>query len=67
MQMLDDESQRVNEKIARVKDAIRRETAEMDRLRSEKAELEKKVATHKVEADDGRAVDLCDWCVVLPV
>jgi hypothetical protein len=25
--------------------------------------LEKKVATHKVEADDGRAVDLCDWCV----
>jgi hypothetical protein len=39
----------------------------MDRLRSEKAELEKKVATHKVEADDGRAVDLCDWCVVLPV
>ena len=65
--MLEDESQRVNEKIARVKDAMRRETAEMDRLRSEKAELEKKVATHKVEADDGRAVDLCDWCVVLPV
>ena len=67
MQMMDDESQHVNEKIARVKDAIRRETAEMDSLRSEKAELEKKVATHKVEADDGRAVDLCDWCVVLPV
>ena len=63
MQMLEDESQRVNEKIARVKDAIKEGTVGMDRLRSEKAELEKKVATHKVEADDGRAVDLCDWCV----
>ena len=65
MQMLEDESQRVNEEIARVKDAIKGATAEMDRLRSEKAELEKKVAMHKVEADDGRAVELCDWCVVL--
>lgn len=63
MQMLEDESQRVNEKIARVKGAIKEGTVEMDRLRSEKADLEKKVATHKVEADDGRAVDLCDWCV----
>jgi anti-sigma28 factor (negative regulator of flagellin synthesis) len=63
MQMLEDESQRVNEKIARVKGAIKEGTVEIDRLRSEKAELEKKVATHKVEADDGRAVDLCDWCV----
>jgi hypothetical protein len=61
MQMLEDESQRVNEKIARVKGAIKEGTVEIDRLRSEKAELEKKVATHKVEADDGRAVDLCDW------
>lgn len=61
--MLEDESQSVNEKIARVKDAIKEGTVEIDRLRSEKAELEKKVATHKVEADDGRAVDLCDWCV----
>lgn len=63
MQMLEDKSQYVNEKIGRVKDAIKEGTIEMDRLRSEKAELEKKVATHKVEADDGRAVDLCDWCV----
>jgi hypothetical protein len=63
MQTLEDDSQRVNEKIARVKDAIKGGTVEMDRLRSEKAELEK-MATHKVEADDGRAVELCDWCVV---
>ena len=63
LQMLEDESQSVNEKIARVKDAIKEGTVEIDRLRSDKAELEKKVATHKVEADDGRAVDLCDWCV----
>ncbi|KAF8504430.1 hypothetical protein F5888DRAFT_1655714 [Russula emetica] len=61
MQMLEDKSQYVNEKIGRAKDAIKECTVEMDRLRSEKAELEKKVATHKVEADDGRAVDLCDW------
>jgi hypothetical protein len=63
MQMLEDKSQHVNEKIGRAKDAIKENTIEMDRLRSEKAELEKKVATHKAEADDGRAVDLCDWCV----
>jgi len=63
MQMLEDESQRVNERIARVKVAIKGGTVEMDRLRSEKAESEKNVAKHKLEADDGRAVDLCDWCV----
>ena len=61
--MLEDKSQHVNEKIGQAKDAIKKGTVEMDRLRSEKAELEKMVATHKVEADDGRAVDLCDWCV----
>lgn len=61
--MLEDKSQHVNEKIGRIKDAIKEGTVEIDRLRSEKAELEKKVATHKAEADDGRAVDLCDWCV----
>lgn len=66
MQMLEDESQRVSEEITRKKDSIKAGTVEMDRLRSEKAELEKKVARHKVEADDGRAVDLCDWYVVLP-
>ena len=63
--MLEDESQHVNEKIARVKGAIKEKTAEMDRLRSEKAELERRVAAHKTEADDGRAIELCDWCVVL--
>ena len=63
MQMLEDESQSVNEKIARVKDAIKEGTIQMDHLRSEKAELEKEVTAHNVEADDGRAVDLCDWCV----
>jgi len=61
MQMLEDESQHVSEEITRKKDSIKAGTIEMDRLRSEKAELEKKVARHKVEADDGRAVDLCDW------
>jgi predicted nucleic acid-binding Zn-ribbon protein len=66
MQTMEDESQRVNEKMARVKDRVKRATVETDHLRSEKAELEKNVAAHKVEADDGRAVELCDWCVVLP-
>ena len=65
LQTLEDESQRVNEKIACVKDAIKERTVELDRLRSERTELEKTLAVHKIEADDGRAVDLCDWCVVL--
>jgi len=33
----------------------------MDRLRSEKAVLEKRVPAHNDEADDGRAAKLCDW------
>jgi hypothetical protein len=65
MQILGDRLQSINGKVALVKDAVKEGTVEMDRLRSEKAELEKKVAAHKVEADDGRAVDLCDWCVSL--
>lgn len=66
MQMLEDELQSINGKVAHVRDALKEGTVEMDLMRSEKAELEKKVAAHKVEADDGRAVDLCDWCVFLP-
>ncbi|KAI0300602.1 hypothetical protein B0F90DRAFT_1629620 [Multifurca ochricompacta] len=61
MQLLEDELQAVNERISRVKDAAREGTVDIDRLRSEKAELEKKVAAHRVDADDGRAVDLCNW------
>ncbi|KAI0266562.1 hypothetical protein BC834DRAFT_875183 [Gloeopeniophorella convolvens] len=61
LQTLEDELQRVNEKVAHVKDAVKEGTKEMDRLRSEKADVERKVTAHKVEADDGRAVDLCDW------
>jgi len=61
MQTLEDESQHVNEKIARAKDAIKEGTGEKDQLRSVKAALEKEVTVHKLEADDGRTVDLCDW------
>jgi len=64
MQTLEDELQSINEKIARVKDNIKEGTVKMDRLRSEKAELEKRVPAHNVEADDGRAAELCDWCVL---
>ncbi|KAH9067848.1 hypothetical protein EDB87DRAFT_1775863 [Lactarius vividus] len=61
MQMLEDELQAINEKIARVKDTIKEDTVKVDRLWSEKAELEKRVPAHNVEADDGRAAKLCDW------
>ncbi|KAH9975365.1 hypothetical protein BGW80DRAFT_1485550 [Lactifluus volemus] len=61
MQMLEDRLQSINRKVALVKDAIKERTVKMDHLRSEKAEFEKKVAAHIVEADDGRAVDVCDW------
>jgi predicted nucleic acid-binding Zn-ribbon protein len=67
MQMLGDRLQSINRKVALVKEAVKEGTVEMDHLRSEKAELEKKVAAHKVEADDGRAVDLCDWCAFLDI
>jgi predicted nucleic acid-binding Zn-ribbon protein len=65
MQTLEDRLQSINRKVALVKDAIKEGTVETDHLRSEKAELEKKVMAHRVEADDGRAVDVCDWCVFL--
>jgi hypothetical protein len=65
MQIMGDRLQSINGKVALVKDAVKERTVEVDRLQSEKAELERKVAAHKVEADDGRAVDLCDWCVFL--
>ncbi|KAI9441411.1 hypothetical protein H4582DRAFT_1932436 [Lactarius indigo] len=61
MQMLEDELQGINEKIARVKDNIKEGTVKVDRLWSEKAEVEKRVPAHNVEADDGRAAKLCDW------
>ncbi|KAI9465886.1 hypothetical protein BJY52DRAFT_1202122 [Lactarius psammicola] len=64
MQTLEDELQSINEKIARVKDNIKEGTVKIDHLRSEKAELEKRVPAHNVEADDGRAAKLCDWCVL---
>jgi len=63
MQMLEDELQSINEKIVRVKENIKEGTVQMDHLRSEKAELEKRVLVHDIEADDGRAAKLCDWCV----
>ena len=66
MQTLEDESQSINEKIARVKDNIKEGTVKMDRLRSEKAELEKRIPAHNDEADDGRAAKLCDWWVLQP-
>lgn len=66
MQMLEDESQSINEKIARVKDNIKEGTVKIDRLRSEKAELEKRMPAHNDEADDGRAAKLCDWYVLQP-
>ncbi|KAH9050273.1 hypothetical protein EDB84DRAFT_1450016 [Lactarius hengduanensis] len=59
MQMLEDQLQGINEKIARVKDNIKEGTVKVDRLWSEKAELEKRVPAHNVEADDGRAANLC--------
>jgi prefoldin subunit 5 len=61
MQGLDEESQRLNSEVARVKENMKRGTNELERLRAKRAKLEKLKANKEDESEDLRFVGLYDW------
>ncbi|KAH9940819.1 uncharacterized protein BXZ73DRAFT_42544 [Epithele typhae] len=63
MQALDDELQRVNGEVDAVKERVKHGARDVERLRVERAELEKTVSAGQREVQDGRVVGLYDWCV----
>lgn len=63
MQQLDDELQQVNTQVDTVKERVKVGAVEVERLRVERAELEKQVNAGQKEVQDGRVVGLYDWCV----
>ncbi|KAA1472400.1 hypothetical protein DENSPDRAFT_821193 [Dentipellis sp. KUC8613] len=65
MQMLEDELQHANDQVTKVKERVREGAKEVERLRIEKAEVEKEVSAIQVrdEAEDGRVIGLNDWYV----
>ena len=63
MQALDTELADVNEKIVDVRERIKAETGEVERLRSVRAEVEKALEIGAGErVEDERVVGLYDWC-----
>ncbi|KAI0741710.1 hypothetical protein C8Q80DRAFT_1195734 [Daedaleopsis nitida] len=61
MQQLDDELQQVNEQVDSVKERVKAGAVEVERLRVERAELERQVNAGQKEVQDGRVVGLYDW------
>ncbi|RPD64118.1 hypothetical protein L227DRAFT_571695 [Lentinus tigrinus ALCF2SS1-6] len=64
MQQLDDELQQVNTQVDTVKERVKAGAVEVERLRVERAELEKQVNAGQKEVQDGRVVGLYDWYTV---
>ncbi|TFK85498.1 hypothetical protein K466DRAFT_525752 [Polyporus arcularius HHB13444] len=64
MQQLDDELQQVNTQVDTVKERVKVGAVEVERLRMERAELEKQVNAGQKEVQDGRVVGLYDWYTV---
>lgn len=63
MQALDDELQQVNAQVDDVKEKVKAGARDVERLRVERADLEKTVNAGQKEVQDGRVVGLYDWCV----
>ncbi|GBE86661.1 hypothetical protein SCP_0905410 [Sparassis crispa] len=61
MQKLDDALQGVNENIERVKEAVKDGAREFERLRVERADMEKLVQAEKDEGEDETVIGLYDW------
>ncbi|KAI0364732.1 hypothetical protein BV20DRAFT_974137 [Pilatotrama ljubarskyi] len=64
MQELDDELQQVNAQVEDVKERVKTGAREVERLRVERADLEKTVKAGQDEIQDGRVVGLYDWYTV---
>ncbi|CCL98606.1 uncharacterized protein FIBRA_00608 [Fibroporia radiculosa] len=61
MQRFDDELQSLNESVDQAKDKVKEGAREVERLRAERAEVEKLARAGKDEVEDGRVVGLYDW------
>lgn len=61
MQTLDDGLQQLNETVDRVKLKIKDGARDVERLRIERADVEKQAKAAQNEVEDGRVVGLYDW------
>lgn len=61
MQKLDDTLQELNENIDRVKVKVKDGARDVERLRVERADVEKQAKVAQTEVEDGRVVGLYDW------
>ncbi|PFH48962.1 hypothetical protein AMATHDRAFT_64154 [Amanita thiersii Skay4041] len=61
MQSLSDEAQAISEKIQSMKDKVKNSNAELEKLRTERAEAEKAVKIAKVDEDEAKLMPLYDW------
>jgi peptidoglycan hydrolase CwlO-like protein len=61
MQQLQDNLQDLNEQVDDIKDQVKLGAREVERLRVERAEVDKLVKQTKSEIEDGRVLELCDW------
>ncbi|KAI0087446.1 hypothetical protein BDY19DRAFT_955811 [Irpex rosettiformis] len=61
MQQLQDKLQSLEEQIDGVKEKVKVGAREVERLRVERAEVDKLVKQSRSEIEDGRVLELCDW------
>jgi len=61
MQTLSDEVQATNAQIQAIKDCVKQGSLELERLRTERVEMEKAVKQARVDEDDVRLVPLYNW------
>lgn len=66
MQSLDDELQNTNAVVDKTKEQVKTGSRELERLRVERAELEKKVRAQRDQTEDTRVVGLYEWSVFTP-
>ncbi len=63
MQNLEDALQTLNGKIDAVKDRVKTGARDVERMRVDRADLEKLVKKSRSDVDDARVVGLYDWYV----
>ncbi|KAI0761106.1 hypothetical protein BC629DRAFT_1546313 [Irpex lacteus] len=61
MQQLQDKLQMLDERVDEVKEHVKEGAREVERLRVDRAEVDKLVKQSRSEIEDGRVLELCDW------
>ncbi len=65
MQQLQDKLQMLDERVDEVKEHVKEGAREVERLRVDRAEVDKLVKQSRSEIEDGRVLELCDWYVLV--